>query len=278
MGLFAGYVVAVTGALVGLLLVITSQVDPRGNAAIQTFLGDLFAPISGAGRAVVRAASGGSDSISAYFNAASKNKAMAAELKIARRKLIEGRANEIENARLKRALKMVEHINTAVITAPLVSSTGASSRRFALLGAGAVDGVNIGQPVLSPEGLVGRIVATGRRSARILMIIDADNRVPVKRLSDGLPALATGLGDGRLEIRALAAGLNPFRARDIFVTSGTGGIYRPGIPVAIVTKSNKDQIIAAPLASPNRLDFGIVEEEFLDEPPLPAGELPREAN
>jgi rod shape-determining protein MreC len=278
MSLFAGYVVAVTGALAGLLLVITAQVDPRGNAAIQTFLGDLFAPISSASRAVVMGTSNIGENISAYIDAASKNKAMAAELSSNRQKLIEGRAAALENQRLKRTISMVEHLGGHAVTARLVSSTGASSRRFAILGAGADDGISVGQPVLSPEGLVGRIAAMGRRSARVLMIIDGENIVPVKRISDGLPALAIGLGDGRMEIRALAAGLNPFNARDIFVTSGTGGVYRPGIPVAIITKRRRDKVIALPLAQPSHLDFGIVEQEFIEEPPLPAGELPKADN
>ncbi len=278
MSLFAGYVVAVTGALVGLLLVITAQVDPRGNAAIQTFLGDLFAPVSSASRAIVMGVSNSGDTIASYFDAASKNKAMAAELKASRQKLIDGRAAVLENHRLKRTIAMVEHLSDRVVTARLVSSTGASSRRFAILGAGADDGVSIGQAVLSPEGLVGRVAAVGRQSARVLMIIDAENIVPVKRISDGLPALAIGMGDGRLEIRALAAGLNPFNPRDIFVSSGTGGVYRPGIPVAIISKRQRDKVIALPLAQPSRLDFGIVEQEFIEEPPLPAGELPKAEN
>lgn len=275
MGLFTGYVIAVTGALVGLLLVVTSQVDPRGNAAIQTFLGDLFAPLSGAGRAVVRGVSSAAEGVSAYVDAGSKNRAMAAELKAARLKVIKGQADALEVTRLKRLLRMSERVTHPVVTAPLVSSTASSSRRYAILGAGADEGVAVGQPVLSADGLVGRVSAVGRGSSRILMIIDADNIVPVKRVSDGMPALAIGTGDGRLELRTLQAGANPFRKRDIFITSGTGGVYRPGIPVAIALSQDKDKTMAVPLAAPARLDFGIVEEEAIEEPPMPKGELPR---
>ena len=275
MSLFAGYVVAVTGALVGLLLIITSQVDPRGNAAIQTFLGDIFSPLSRGGRAIVMGAQSGWDSVSAYFDAGSKNKAMAAELKDARQKLIKGQADALEVDRLKRVLRMVERVGAPVVTARLVSSTGASSRRYAMLGAGSNDGVTNGQPVLSSEGLVGRVVATGFQSARVLMIVDAENVVPVKRVSDGTPALAIGTGDGRIELRTLTAGANPFRVRDVFVTSGTGGVYRPGIPVAIAYKQARDKTMGLPLAEPARLEFGIVERAAVEEPPLPAGQLPQ---
>ncbi len=276
--LFAGYVIAVVGALVGLLLVLTARFDPQGNAAIQNFFGDLFSPVSRAGRAGVDASKNGGSTIAAYFDAASKNKAMTAELKAAREKLIKGQVDALEVERLKKLVKLVEEHNEPVISARLVSSTGTSSRRYAVLSAGASNGVLNGQPVLSAEGLVGRIVQTGRISSRVLLIVDSGNIVPVKRASDGLPALAVGIGDGRLELRPLAAGSNPFRQGDIFVTSGAGGLYRPGIPVAVGMKPGRDGTMGAPLASPSRLDYAIVEPAYVQQPPPPPDELPRGEN
>jgi rod shape-determining protein MreC len=277
LGLFAGYVVAVTGGLLGLLLVVTSQVDPAGNAGIQTFLSDIFSPLSRTGRAAVTAMRDGGDSVSAYFDAASKNKAMAAELKAARQKLIEGKALELENKRLKRLVALVEQGSGARIAAQLISSTGASSRRFAILSAGAANGIVNGQVVTSPEGLVGQVSATGRYSSRVRLITDSDSTIPVRRVSDGLIALAIGMGDGRLELNAQTAGTNPFRVRDIFVTSGAGGVYRPGIPVAIGISQGRDGTLARPLADPSRLDFAVVEPEFVEQPPLPPSQIPQTA-
>jgi rod shape-determining protein MreC len=276
--LFAGYVIAVAGALIGLLLVLTARFDPQGNAAIQSFFGDLFSPLSRAGRASVDATKGGGSSVAAYFDAASKNKAMTAELKVTREKLIKGQVDALEVERLKRLVRLIETRPEAVITARLVSSTGSSSRRYAILSAGAANGVLNGQQVIAPEGLVGRIVQTGRISSRVLLIVDGGNIVPVKRASDGIPALAIGMGDGRLELRPLAAGSNPFKEKDIFVTSGTGGLYRPGIPVAVGMKRGREAITGAPLASPARLDYAIVEPPFIQEPPPPPNELPRGEN
>ncbi len=272
MSLFAGYVIAVSGLILGLLLIITARVDPKGYSAIQTALADVFAPISRTGHAMVMTLQGGSESVSAYWDAAAKNKAMAAELKTSRIKVIKGQSDALELARLKRTLRMAERIETPITMAPLVSSTAASTRRYAILGAGAGQGVSIGQTVVSPEGLVGRVVAVGRATSRVLMIIDGDNRVPVKRVRDGTPALAIGTGDGRLELQTLAAGANPFKVGDVFVTSGIGGVYRPGIPVAIATRQSRDKTLALPIAHPSQLDFGIVERPYLIEPPLPSSQ------
>lgn len=268
-GLFAGYVAAIAGALAGLLLIVTARFDPAGHAALQTFFSDMFAPVSNAGRSVGAAIASGFEGVGAYFEAASKNRAMKHELEAARRDLIKGKADALENRRLKRLAGLVERLPKGHVTARLVSSTGASSSRFAILAAGSSDGVRNGQPVRTSEGLVGRVVQLGRHSARVLLIIDGGNIVPVKRVPDGMPAIAYGLGDGRVDLRPLAAGTNPFKAGDIFVTSGTGGVYQPGIPVAIGIRRNRESTIGRPLADPSRFDFAVVEPEFAIAPPPP---------
>lgn len=271
--LFVSYVVAITGAAVGLLLVITARFDPVGHAAIQSIFADVTSPVSSGARSAIGWVRGGTSSVGAYFDAASKNKAMTAELTAARQKLIKGQVDAAENKRLKQMLALVEKLPQRTVTARLVSSTGSSSRRYATLTAGLADGVESGQPVRAPEGLVGRIVNAGQVTSRVLLIIDGGNIVPVKRTTDNVAGLAVGLGDGRLQVRSLTAGSNPFKVGDIFVTSGSGGIYQPGIPVAVSISRDRESAIARPLADPSRFDFAHVEPIFTAPPPLPAGTL-----
>ncbi|MES2291640.1 MAG: rod shape-determining protein MreC [Pseudomonadota bacterium] len=269
-GLFASYVIAIVGILLGLLLAITARFDPEGHAAIQGFFADLTSPISGAARTATDTAGSGLSGIGAYIEAGSKNRAMEAELRAARTKLVEAQAMARENARLQKLAKLVENQADTIVSARLVASTGASTRRFATLAAGTVQGVATGQPVRSPDGLIGRVVATARVTARVLLITDGGNVVPVRRISDGMPALATGRGDGMLDVRALEAGQNPFKVGDLFVTSGAGGVYPPNVPVGIVRQSNREAGVARPFADPNRLDFAIVLPPYV----TPAETLP----
>ena len=267
-GLFTGYVIAVAGVLVALLLVLTARFDPTGNAAIQSLMSDLTAPVTKGGRALVGTVASGYDGLSAYVDAGSKNRAMETELRQNRAALIEARATARENYRLKRLARLIENNPGAIVSARLIASTGASARRYATLSAGGVQGIQNGQPVRTSEGLVGRIVAAGRVTARVLLITDGGAVVPVRRLSDGQPALATGRGDGGLDIRALQAGTNPFKVGDVFVTSGAGGIYPPDIPVALAKVERRDLTIARPLADPSRLDFSIVLPPFVAPDPV----------
>lgn len=269
-GIFASYVIAVAGAVFALLLVLTARFDPNGHSALQSILSDLTSPVSSAARSAISGVGSVGDSIGAYIDAASKNAAMERELAASRKKLIEADVLRQENRRLRQLLAISSAEIQPVARAALVSSTGASSRRYATLSAGASNGVSNGQPVVGPEGLVGRVVSAGQISSRVLLIVDGGNVTPVKRASDGAPALAIGTGDGRLILRPLTSDAQ-FKPGDIFVTSGSGGIYRPGIPVARAIDRGREGTKARPMADPSRLDFAVVEPVYqAPAPPAPS--------
>ena len=102
------------------------------------------------------------------------------------------------------------------------------------------------------------MVQTGMFASRVLLLTDGESAVPVRIPRNAIAALITGRGDGSLEIRGLAAGGLPFRRGDVAVTSGTGGVYAPNIPVAVVTAVRGDRAIAFPLADPALADFAVV--------------------
>lgn len=266
-GLFFSYVIAVTGILVGLGLVVVAHVDPQGFGVIRGGALDATAPISSAARGVVRGAGNIVDGIGAYLYAGSRNAAMARELDRDRAALVRARILALENERLRRMLKLVETRGGSVAVARIVGSTGVSSRRYATLDAGRAQGVQPGQPVRSPEGLVGRVVDAGEIASRVLLITDNASVVPVRLARGGAPALAAGRGDGSIEIRPLGAGGNPFNRGDIVLTSGTGGLYPPDVPVAVILRKEGDVAVAWPLANPAQLDYAIVEQPFAGLPP-----------
>jgi rod shape-determining protein MreC len=86
--------------------------------------------------------------------------------------------------------------------------------------------------------------------------------VPVRRATDGVPGFAQGRGDGRVQIRLLNLGINPLRRGDVFVTSGSGGLYRPGIAVATATEVTRDGAIAALLSDPGATDYVVVDQPW----------------
>lgn len=276
-GLFFGYVAAVSGAIVALLLLILSAVDPDGFGALKGAINDATLPVASAGRAVVRGVGDAGGSVGSYIDAAGKVRRLEAEAKGRETQLIQAKALAFENARLKRLLGIAEKGVKPVAVARLVGSTGTSIRRYAILNAGYLDGVRAGMPVRGPGGLVGRIASAGAVSARVSLVTDGGAVVPVRRVPDGTPAIATGTGDGFIDIRALGAENTTFKRGDVFVTSGAGGVYPPNIPVAVIAKSTRETFLALPVADPAALDFAIVEPIYQPQveeqrralPPLP---------
>ena len=72
-------------------------------------------------------------------------------------------------------------------------------------------------------------------------------------------AFAEGRADGSLRIRLINLGINPLEEGDIFVTSGAGGLFRPGVAVAMVVQITEDGAIAQLLSNPAATDLVVVE-------------------
>lgn len=260
--IFASYLLGILGAIVGLLLLLVSFIDPLGFAALRTIGAETVAPVSRTLSNIGGATGSAGGEISAYFNAASKNAALQREVEQNRIEILEARALRQENQRLKRLLKLNEEVPDSIAMARLISSTASSSRRIATLGVGSSSGLEPGQPVRSPEGLVGRILETGPTTARVLLVSDGKNVTPVQRASDSLPAFATGRGDGTVEIQPINIGTNPFKGGDLMITSGSGGLYSPGIPVAVVIRKTETGAIGRVLANPAKVSHAIVQPIF----------------
>lgn len=270
---FFGYVLAVGGALVGVLLLILSRAGPGTFSPLRTAADDAMAP---AGK-LAAGARGETQSWTAFFGgffvSGAETSRLRREVALARVKLTEAAAVKQENARLKALLKIDEEADPRpVATARLIGSTSSSVRRFAILGAGSRQGVAVGMPVRSPLGLVGRVLEVGANASRVLLITDSESVVPVRRASDGLPAFASGRADGTIQLRLINLGINPLKPGDAFVTSGAGGLYRPNIAFAVVTKLLSDGAIARPIADPGTTEFVAVDPVW-NEPPG-AADLP----
>ncbi|WP_373489189.1 rod shape-determining protein MreC [Blastomonas sp.] len=281
--IFTGYLLAFTGAFAGLLLLGLSYADPAAFSAIRAGAAEVTSPASRGLTSLRIGAQSGWREVTAYFNAGSKNAALQREAERNRTQLIEARALKQENRELRKLLGLIDREGQPVATGRLISSSASSTRRFAMMDAGARQGVQRGQPVRGQRGLIGRVMETGPNSARILLISDPENVVPVRRARDGTVAFAQGRSDGRMDIRLIDIGINPFKVGDVMVTSGNGGIYPPNVPVAIVERLTSDGAIGKLLANPAGTDFVIVQQMYqpeLDETaldnPAPAGPVPAE--
>nr|WP_237219986.1 rod shape-determining protein MreC [Sphingomonas arenae] len=234
---------------------------------------DVTAPVTGALREGTTTIGGLFSGAGNYWDAANQNAKLKAERAAMQRQILQARAILQENRQLKAALQLREKAQQAVASGRIVGSSFQSQRRFAVISAGSGDGVGAGMPVRAAEGLIGRVIDVGATASRVLLISDQANIVPARLLRTGVAVISTGRGDGSIDVRPLEVGRNPFRRGDIIVTSGTGGLYPPHVPIARVVRLDDDGAIALPMADPADVSFAIVEQPYeeaaLAEPPEP---------
>lgn len=259
LGAFTGYLAATIGLLLGAALLIIGLTRPDSFTGLRSQAGDVVAPAGNAGSIARSGGQGLFEGIAGYFRAGSQNARLNREVEEAHIRLIEADALATENRELKALLRLNEGEAKPIAFARLIGSTSSSARRFAYLSVGSDDGVTTGMPVRSPLGLVGRVLEIGDSSARVLLLTDSSSIVPVRRAQDDTAGLAEGRADGTLRIRLNNLGVNPLQKGDVFVTSGAGGIYPPGIPVAVAHDITRDGAIALLLANPAAIPYVAVD-------------------
>jgi rod shape-determining protein MreC len=261
-GLFFSFLAVVAGIIIGLILLALSLLAPKTYEGVRGVALDVTGPVAGALHEVTATASGLVTGAGDYWDAARQNGALKRENHAMLQRMVEAKAILQENKQLKAVLQLREHERTAIASGRIVGSSFNSPRRFAILSVGTSDGVRVGMPVRSPDGLVGRIIDAGALASRVLLVSDRQNIVPAKLLRGGIPVIAQGRGDGTIDVRPLEVGRNPFKRGDIIITSGTGGLYPPLVPIARVVKLDDDGAVALPLADPANTNFAIVEPPF----------------
>ncbi len=140
---------------------------------------------------------------------------------------------ESENQSLQALLNVKPDPAHRFITTRVIADSGNAFVKSAIISAGGDDNVAKGQAVLSGDGLVGRVIEAGRRSARVLLLTDVNSRVPVLLEGSRQKAILSGNNTDLLELKYLPADTD-VKAGTRIVTSGNGGMFMPGLAVGIV--------------------------------------------
>ena len=164
-----------------------------------------------------------------------------------------------ENRSLRRMLAVPDsRAEPPRLTARIVGDSQGTFVRAMLLDAGSEQGVAVGMAALAPEGLVGRVVDVGRRSARVLLVTDFNSRIPVVVTGAGDQAVLEGDNSALplLRFLPLNSGLS---AGDRVLTFGRGGMLPAGLPVGrIVSSTAEGKPRVRPLADWSRLDHVVL--------------------
>lgn len=186
-----------------------------------------------------------------------ENETLRTELLIHQRKLQQMAALAAENVRLRQLMNATDMLQDKVLVAELIGVSPNPLSHTVWINRGRQHGVYEGQPLLDAFGLMGQVVEVNESASQVLLISDPTHALPVQVNRNGVRSIAEGTGDlNRLRLRHVS-NTTDIRVGDLLVSSGLGGRFPVGYPVAEVDSILRDPgqsfatVIVRPMA---RLD------------------------
>ncbi|EPW6410399.1 rod shape-determining protein MreC [Vibrio vulnificus] len=145
-----------------------------------------------------------------------------------------------ENQRLRKLLGSSFVRDEKKMVAEVMAVDTSPYRHQVVIDKGGIDGVYIGQPVLNEKGIVGQITFVAAHNSRVLLLSDAKNAIPVQVVRNDIRVIASGNGSiDEIQLEHIPTSTD-IQNDDLLVTSGLGGVYPEGYPVAYVTSVEHD--------------------------------------
>lgn len=166
---------------------------------------------------------------------------------------------KVENNRLRLLLSSPLRQDEYKKVVEVLTAEMDAYRQQVVINQGKNDGAFVGQPVIDERGVVGQVISVGDTTSRVLLITDVTHGIPVQVLRNDVRTVASGTGqNAELILDNMPRGVD-IRQGDVLVTSGLGGRFPEGYPVAVVENVQNDgsshfaRATARPLASLERL-------------------------
>lgn len=169
---------------------------------------------------------------------------------------------KIENQRLKKLLNFKTSFPYTLISAKIVNKSLIQSRNTITIDVGEEDGVFPEMPVITDDGLVGRVISTSNGYAVVQILLNKDLKISVKNQRSRIDGILNYDGTSYLSVMNVRKNAD-VNEGDIFVTSEYSSNFPSGIPVGIVSESgNLDNLFKKIILTP-LVNFELIEEVFV---------------
>lgn len=202
-----------------------------------------------------------------------ENERLAQALTLAESELARQIEVDAQNKRLSQLVALDQTQGGKGVAASVVARTPDNWRKRLVVNRGTQDGIGIDSLVMSPRGLIGRVLVAGPSTAIVSLLTDPGQTVAALGQRSRSPGIVTGEGDPTLAMRYMPQQVD-FRLGDLIVTSGLGGVFPKGIPVGKVVRVDQrpgaisPDVTIVPTADLDRI------EEVMIFPPLAPVALP----
>jgi len=168
---------------------------------------------------------------STFFNEFKKNREELAQLKS---KNILSEITQYENKELKELINDYVYSSDKLL-AKIIVDHDSPFLKSIIINKGSKDNIKIGTNIYDQSYLVGRVVEVNYKTSRVLLLSDLNSNVPVTIAPLNVQAIITGTGNNNAEIKYIKDGITEeFSETNIVYTSGTGAIFKSGIPIGKV--------------------------------------------
>ena len=168
-----------------------------------------------------------------------ENLELTARLRLANLQLQRFAALEDENRRLRDMRENSAGVADRVLVASILNVDLDPFRHRVLVDKGARDGAFKGQAVLDADGIFGQVAQVHAETAEVILISDAEHAIPVQSNRSGLRTIAVGTGDSdRLSLPFVTVEAD-LKVGDLLISTGIGGVFPRGYPVAEVTRVDR---------------------------------------
>ena len=173
---------------------------------------------------------------STFFDDYKKNKIELSNLKSSN---VSSAIIQFENKELKELIN--DYVSSSnKILAKIIVDQDSPFLKSIIINKGSKDNIKIGTNIYDQAYLVGRVIEVNYKTARVLLLSDLNSNVPVSIAPQNVQAIITGSGDNKGEIKYIKDGLeDKFDEKSIVYTSGTGAIFKSGIPIGKIQLKKK---------------------------------------
>ncbi|MGF1763989.1 rod shape-determining protein MreC [Aliivibrio kagoshimensis] len=216
--------------------------DSRLNtfSDVRYFLNSLVAPLQYAANLPRTMFDGMYDRFSSHQQLMDRNVSMQREMLVLKSDLILLKQLQQENGRLRDLLGSPFIRDERKMVAEVMAVDSDPYKHQVMIDKGLIDGVYLGQPVINDKGIVGQVIYVGAHNSRVLLLIDANNAIPVQVVRNDIRVIASGSGQmEELHLEHIPTSTD-IRIGDMLVSSGLGGRYPEGYPVSYVTNVELD--------------------------------------
>jgi rod shape-determining protein MreC len=235
-------------------LMITAKGEHWAVERVRTTVMDVVAPVLDVISRPAQALNNATEQVSRLIFVYRENDRLREENDRLRSWQATARRLETENAAFRALLRARPEPGVTYVSGRVVGDSGGPWVRTVALNAGEVDGVRKGSAVVTGDGLVGRVVESGERSSRILLLTDLNSRVPVVVESSRYRAILEGDNTDTLKL-SFVIPADEIKVGDRIVTSGAGGLYPAGLPIGDVTAIKDGTALVTPLVRFDRLEY-----------------------